>query len=173
MKQQAKRVAVCSMMAACSVVVMLLGAVLSLGMYLCPMLVGLSLMLIGREYGIRYQLMLWIVISVLCIILVPNPEENLMFAGLFGWYPALRPILERVPKSLRMLIKLLVFNTTVIALEALIIYVLVPEMLDSAMLFLLLLMGNVMFVMYDRVIPKFPDLADRFIKKRGLPFGKP
>ena len=161
------------MMAACSVVVMLLGAVLSLGMYLCPMLVGLSLMLIGREYGIRYQVMLWIVISVLCIILVPNPEENLMFAGLFGWYPALRPILERVPKSLRMLIKLLVFNITVIALEALIIFVLVPEILDSAMLFLLLLMGNVMFVMYDRVIPKFPDLADRFIKKRGIPVGKP
>ena len=164
MKQQSRRIAVCSMMAAFSVVVMLLGAVLSLGMYLCPMLVGLCLMLIGREYGFRYHLLLWVVISILCFMLVPNPEENLMFAGFFGWYPAAYPMLECLPKCLRMPAKLVLFNIVVIALEVLIVFVLVPEVLESAMLVLLLLLGNLMFVMYDRLIPKFPALAGKYLK---------
>jgi len=165
MKQQSRRIAVCSMMAAFSVVVMLLGAVLSLGMYVCPMLVGLCLMLIGREYGVRYHLMLWVVVSILCFMLVPNPEENMIFAGLFGWYPAARPTLERLPKRLRKAVKLLLFNLVVIALEALLLFIIAPEILDAAMVLLLLLMGNVVFIMYDNIIPKFPDLAGKYLKR--------
>ena len=87
MKFQSKKMAVCSMTAAVGVVILLLGGVLGLGMYVCPLLVGLCLMPIGRLYGVKYQLMLWIVISLLSLLLVPNPEENLTFAGIFGWYP--------------------------------------------------------------------------------------
>ena len=165
MRAQSKKLAAGSMLAALGVVVMLLGAVLSLGMYVCPMIVGLCLMPYGREYGVRSQLMVWIVISVLSFLLVPNPEENLMFAGLFGWYPAVHPILERVPKRLRWPVKLLVFNAVIIAIEALVIFVLVPEILDASMLLLLLGLGNVMFVMYDRIIPKFPAIYEKYLKQ--------
>lgn len=143
------------MTAAVGVVVLLLGGVLGLGMYACPLLVGLCLMPIGRIYGVKYQLMLWIVVSLLSFILVPNPEENLMFFGLFGWYPALYPKLQRLPKLLRWIVKLMLFNGIVIALEALVMLVLVPEVMGESMLLLLLLMGNVVFVMYDRIIPRF------------------
>ena len=155
MKFQSKKMAVCSMTAAVGVVILLLGGVLGLGMDVCPLLVGLCLMPIGRLYGVKYQLMLWIVISLLSLLLVPNPEENLMFAGIFGWYPALYPKLQKLPKVLRWVVKLLLFNGIVIALEALVMLVLVPEVIGDGMLLLLLLMGNVVFVMYDRVLPNF------------------
>lgn len=165
MKLQARRMAVCSMMAALGVVLLLLGAVLSLGMYACPMIVGLCLIPVGETYGKKYQLLLWLVISFLSMLLVPNPEENLMFFGLFGWYPILWPGLQRLPKGLRMPIKLLLFNGVVIALEALVLLVLAPEAMETAMLFLLLLLGNVTFVLYDRVIPKFGLIAGKYLKK--------
>lgn len=165
MREQSRRMAVCSMTAALGVVVLLLGAVLELGMYVCPMVVGLCLIPIGRRFGVKYQLLLWVVISLLSLLIVPNPEENLVFAGLFGWYPALQPRMQKLPKLLRTLLKLLLFNAVVIALETLVLYVLVPEAIDSAMLVLLLLLGNVMFVMYDRVIGRF-DVIEENLKKR-------
>lgn len=165
MREQSRRMAVCSVAAALGVVVLLLGAVLELGIYVCPMVVGLCLIPIGRRFGVKYQLLLWIVISFLSFLLVPNPEENLVFAGLFGWYPALQPRMQKLPKILRALLKLLLFNAVVVALEALVLYVLVPEAVDSAMLVLLLLLGNVMFVMYDRVIGRF-DVIEENLKKR-------
>jgi len=42
---------------------------------------------------------------------------------------------------------------------------LVPEAIDSAMLILLLLLGNVMFVMYDRVVERF-DVIEANLKQR-------
>jgi len=165
MKQQSKKMAVCSVMAALGVVVMLLGAVIGLGMYACPMLVGLCLIPVGREYGVKYQLILWIVISILSLLLIPNPEENLMFAGWFGWYPAVYPKLEKLPKGLRMAVKLILFNGAVVAIESLIVFVLVPEAMDSSMLLVLLLLGNAMFLLYDRVIPKFEQIIARYWKR--------
>ena len=165
MREQSRPMAVCSMTAALGVVVLLLGAVLELGMYVCPMVVGLCLIPIGRRFGVKYQLLLWIVISLLSFLLVPNPEENLVFAGLFGWYPVLQPRMRKLPKLLRTFLKLLLFNVVVIALEVLVLYVLVPEAIDSAMLVLLLLLGNVMFVMYDRVVERF-DVIEAKLKQR-------
>lgn len=165
MKTLSKRISVCSMMAAVGVVVMLLGAVLGLGMYVCPVIVGLCLIPIGRDYGTKYQIMLWIVISILSFILVPNPEENLMFAGLFGWYPALWPKLQKLPKLLRLLLKLLLFNVIVIAIEALVMLVLVPEIMGTAMLLVLLVLGNIVFLLYDKLIPRFDIIARRYLKK--------
>ena len=161
---QTKRLTICAMMAAVSVVLMLLGAVLQLGTYAAPLLTGMVLIPIGNRYGRKYQVMLWLVISVLCFMLIPAAEQNMMFAGLFGWYPIAYPTLQKLPRLMRLPVKLLLFNGVVLALEALIILVLVPEAIDSAMLVLLLLLGNVMFLLYDNVVPKFEVIARKYLK---------
>lgn len=159
-----KRLTVCAMMAAVSVVLMLLGAVLGLGMYAAPLLTGLVLIPIGKKYGRKYQIMLWIVISALCLMLVPNIEQNLMFAGLFGWYPIAYPSLQRLPRLLRMGVKLLLFNCVVIAIEAAVLLLLAPEAMEAWFLLLLLGLGNVTFLLYDYIIPKTEFLLRRFMK---------
>lgn len=165
MKRSAKRAAVCGVTAALGVVIMLLGAVLGIGMYLAPMLVGVCLVPIGREWGAKYQILLWIAISLLCLILVSDPEENLMFLGLFGWYPILRPTLQKLPRGLRAAVKLLIFNVAVIALELLLLLVLVPESMGAVWTVLLLVLGNVTFLLYDFVLPKFETLTAKYCKR--------
>ena len=165
MKQQSRKMAVCGMTAALGVVIMLLGAVLGLGMYLSPMLVGLCLIPIGKEWGVKYHLMLWAVIGLLSLILVSNVEQNLMFIGLFGWYPALRPKLQNLPRTLRLCVKLLIFNVIVISLEVLIMTVLVPETMGTVFTVVLLVMGNITFVLYDFAIPRFEIITRKYLKK--------
>ena len=165
MKQQSRRMAVCGMTAALGVVLMVLGAILELGMYVCPMFVGLCLIPIGKEWGTKSHLILWAAIGLLCLMLVSNLEQNLMFIGLFGWYPALRPRLQRLPPLLRLVVKLALFNAIVIAIEALLILVLVPEAMGAVFTAVLLILGNVTFLLYDFAIPRFEWLARKHLKK--------
>ena len=165
MRSGTRAMAVCAMTAALSVVVMLLGAVLELGMYAAPLFAGLFFIPVGWRFGRKYHVMLYVVSSVLCFLLVPNVEENLMLAGLFGWYPIVRPWLQKLPKFLRLPLKLLVFNAAVIAVEALVLLVLVPESLGSVLLWIMLALGNVTFLLYDILIPRMTVLLDNVLKR--------
>lgn len=164
MKENARRMAFCAMMAALSVVLMVLGAVLELGMYACPLFAGLCFIPVGQKYGRKYHWTLYAAASILCFLLVPNMEENLMFAGLFGWYPIVRPGLQRLPKVLGWVCKLVIFNGAVIAIEWLVVTVLAPEVLGGTILWVLLALGNVTFVAYDMLIPKVEGLSGRIAK---------
>jgi len=94
MRFASKRMALCAMVAALCVVLMLLGAVLELGMYACPLLAGLCLIPVGQKYGRKYHILVYVVSGLLCFLFVPNIEENLLFVGLLGWYPIVRPCLH-------------------------------------------------------------------------------
>lgn len=163
-KKQSKRMAVCGLMTALGVVLMFLGALLGLGTYLIPMLLGMCLSPIGREWGKMYPILLWLAIGLLSLLLVSAPEQNLMFLGLFGWYPILRPTLQRLQKFLRIAVKFFIFNAAVIALEALLVFVLVPEALGTGLTVLLLVLGNVTFFVYDLAIPRFEILVSKYLK---------
>lgn len=165
MKQQSRRMAVCGVTAALGVVIMLLGNVLGLGMYLAPMIVGACLIPIGKSWGVKYHILLWIAIGILSMIFVSNPEQNLIFLGLFGWYPILRPALQKLSPLLRVLVKLLLFNIIIIALEALIILVLVPESMGVPFMIVLLLLGNVTFLLYDYVLPRIEFLVCKYANR--------
>ncbi len=166
MKERSKQIAACGMMSALSIVLMLLGAVLELGIYAAPMLAGLLLEPLGEKWGRRTQALVWIAVSILSLLLVPNVEESLLFLGLFGWYPVVRPALQRLPRLLRIAVKLLVFNAAMIAVEALVMLVLVPQTIGTGLLLTLLFLGNLMFLLYDMVIPRVGMILGRIAKKR-------
>jgi len=167
--QKASVMAGCSMMAALSVVILLIGGILELGMYACPMIAGLCILMVGDCYGRKCQVMIWVAVSTLGFMLVPNVEENLMYLGVFGLYPILYPYFQKVPKGLRILAKFAYFNIVVIVLEWLLVMVLMPESMsgsDPAGWFFwlgLLVMGNVIFWCYDRLLPRMEvTLRKRF-----------
>ena len=164
MRTSTKRMATCSMMAALCVVLMVLGAILELGMYACPLFAGLCFIPIGQKYGRKYHITLYVASSILCFLMVPNMEENLMFAGLFGWYPIVRPVLQKLPKVIRWICKLVIFNVVVIAIEWLVMTILVPEVMGDALLWVLLILGNITFLAYDFMIPKMEVLMGRITK---------
>ena len=102
-----RAVALCGVIAALSIVLMAVGGLLGIGLYAAPMLAGLCLLPAGRFLGVKYHVMLWLVVSALSFLLVPDVEQNLMFLCLFGCYPILRPALQRLPRMLRPLCRLL------------------------------------------------------------------
>lgn len=164
MANKARRMALCAMMAALCVVLMVLGAVLELGMYASPLLAGLCFIPIGQKYGRKYHILLFAASAVLCFLLVPNIEQNLVFAGLLGWYPIVRPGLQKLPRWLRLPVKLALFNVIIIAIEALVMLVLVPEVIGGVMLWVLLILGNITFLAYDFMIPRLDTLLRRITK---------
>lgn len=157
-----KVIASCGMMAALSVVLMLLGAALGLGLYISPMLAGLCLIPIGRKFGAKYQWMLWAVVSLLSFLLVPEMEQNLMYLTLFGLYPILQPLFHRLPRRLVWPCKLLYFNLVFIAVEALLMLVLIPEPMPPVLAIIFLALGNVTFIMYDFLVPRAHLLFNKY-----------
>lgn len=161
-----KTIALCGMMAALSVVVMALGAAIGLGMYASPMIAGVCLMPIGKACGRKYQWTLWGAVSLLCLILIPEAEQNLMYITLFGLYPLLYSGFAKLPKRIRLIAKLAYFNLTVIAVEALVMLVLAPEVMSVWMMIVMLLMGNFIFLCYDFLLPRFAALIyTKYLRK--------
>lgn len=158
-----KALAVCGILTALSVVILLLGAAIGIGIYLAPMIAGGALLLIRRSCGLRYQVLVWIAVSLLSLMLVPEPEQNLMYLCVFGSYPIFYPWLQRRGRGLRLLLKLLYFNVVFSAVELLLMLVLVPETVDTLLFLLLLLLGNAAFFCYDAVLPRFVRLLSRYL----------
>lgn len=162
--QRTKTIAACGMAAALSVVIMVLGAVLGLGMYASPMIAGLCLLPIGRQYGRKHQWILWLAVSLLCLILIADPEQNLMYITLFGLYPILWPMFQKLSPTVRRLAKFAFFNGTVLAVEALVMLLLVPESMGAWLAAALLILGNITFVLYDFLIPRVEIIMQRYLK---------
>ncbi len=156
--KQTRALALCGVTAALAVAVMAAGGVLGIGTYLSPLIAGMCLLPVGSLLGKKYHITLWLAVSALSFLLVPDIEQSLMFLCLFGCYPVLRPLFERLPRIPRLLCKLLFFNAVAIALEALL---LVPETMQTLLLFLLLVLGNVVFVLYDVLIPRIAYLLNK------------
>ncbi len=162
---KSKRMAISGVFSALCVIIMFLGAVLELGMYTSPLLAGVILMLIGQKYGRKWHLSMFVAVSLLCLLLVPHMEANLMFMGFFGWYPIIRPDLQKLPKIPRITAKLIIFNLSIIIIEYLVITLFIPEVLTPWMTALLLALANIAFLMYDKAIPRLEYLMLRIGKR--------
>lgn len=164
MRNTAKRMALCAMLAALCVVLMVLGAVLELGMYAAPMLAGLLFIPVGQKYGKKYHGMLFVASSLLCFLFVPNMEQNLMFAGFLGWYPIAQPALQKLPGWLRLPVKLALFNGVILAIEYVVLTLIAPEVIGGVLLWILLIMANVTFLAYDFMLPRLEGMLSRITK---------
>ncbi|MCQ2557964.1 MAG: hypothetical protein MJ135_02485 [Oscillospiraceae bacterium] len=160
-----RQLAICAMISALGVVLMLLGYLIGIGTYAAPILVSLCMLPVWREFGTKPFLCVWIATSILSLTLIRDPEQTLMFFAFFGWYPAVSFALERLPKMLRLLAKLLIFNTVIIAVELLLMKVIAPEAESPVLLIVLLVMGNGVFLLYDLLIPRFLHMYEKRLRR--------
>jgi hypothetical protein len=163
--KKTKAIALGGIMSSMCVAIMLLGAMIGVGVYVAPMIAGICLIPTGKKYGIKYHISLWAIVSILSLLIVPDVEEGLMFLCLFGFYPIVYPYFQRLPKLVRILSKLAYFNIVIIAVEYVVITLFVPETLGLPLAFALLAIGNVTFLLYDKIMPKTDRLLERNIGK--------
>ena len=165
-KTESQKIALCGVLGALSVVLLLLGNVLQIGTYAAPMLASFLLIPVLEDFGKRYALLLYAVVSLLSVFLVPDKELVLFYVLVLGYYPVLRVQLNGIRSGvLRWLAKFACFNAAVILMYALLIVVLAPPELVQEfaqegvpMLVLLLALGNLSFWLCDRALTAFTPL---------------
>lgn len=163
--KETRKLALGGMMAALSIVILLLGSAIGIGTYAAPMLAAPLLSPVGRAMGRKYHVLLWLAVSLLGFLLIADVEQNLMYFCLFGLYPIIRPWFQKRTGGLEWILKLLYFNGIVLAAEALLMLVLVPEGTSLWGNLLLLLLGNGIFFCYDRLIPRIELTLERRLAK--------
>lgn len=158
MKQNFK-ITVSGMMVALSVVFMLLSYFPYLT-YAIPAITGLFMMLLVIEINCKWAFGAYAAAAVLVFIFA-EPESKLMYICLFGYYPILKSLIERIGKpAIEWPLKLMIFNAAV-----LMIYLFFSRFIAAISLedfgelgkygaYIFLAAGNLVFVLYDIAISR-------------------
>ncbi|MCI2046768.1 MAG: hypothetical protein LKJ90_03525 [Faecalibacterium sp.] len=145
---------------ALAVAVMLLGAVIPLAMFIAPAFAGLLVMFACAECGPRMAVTLYTAISILSILFVPDKEVALVFVGILGYWPLIKPRYDTIRSpALRALAKSFTFILAILAIYSL-VFVLFPATQISddlkeaglALTAATLLVGNIAFLLYDKAM---------------------
>ena len=99
-KTESQKIALCGVLGALSVVLLLVGAALQIGTYAAPMLAAFLLIPVLDEYGPKYALLLYATVSILSVLLVPELELAFFYVFVIGYYPVLRQQVARIKSTL-------------------------------------------------------------------------
>lgn len=150
--------------AALSLVFMLMTSVIPFGTYAFPMFAGILLILIVINLGYGYAAAVYFVTSVLSFLLVTDKEAALYYTIFLGYYPIVKSLIERIgSKAVQYIVKLALFNLCMIGAFYIGTYLLsVPK--DSFNVFgvylpwLFLAGGNIFFIFYDICVTRLVTL---------------
>ena len=127
-KSESQKIALCGVLGALSVTLLMMGNLLQIGTYAAPMLAAFLLVPVLEEYGVRYALLMYMAVSVLSVLLVPDKELALFYTLVLGYYPVLKQALDRLCLApLRWLVKLAVFNGATVAMYGLLMLLIGPS----------------------------------------------
>ena len=145
--------------AALAVTIMSLGGLIPLATYVCPMLCMMLQFTVLLFCGKRTAWAWYGAVSILGLLLGPDKEAAAVFCFL-GYYPIIKPRLDKM--RLGVVWKALLFNVSVCVMYWLLLHLfglegLTEEFseLGTAMLWVLLVMGNVTFFLMDKVLALF------------------
>lgn len=167
---KSKQIALCGLLCALAVTLLLLGGVIPIATFCAPMLAMAVLLPILEEYGSKTAAVAYGAAAILAVLLVPDRETALVFVA-FGWYSLLRPRLARIHSRLvRFLAKLVVCNAVIAVLYGLVLRLmgLTADLLDAArwMNLLLLVMGNITFLIMDLALERLTIIWRGKLRKR-------
>lgn len=148
----------CGITVALSVVFMLL-SYFPYFTYAIPAITGLLTMMLVIEINVKWAFAAYVAASVLVFIFA-EPESKLMYICLFGYYPIIKALIERINKPvIEWVLKLVVFNAAV-----LLIYVVFAGMFGISLddfnvigkygVYIFWAFGNAVFVLYDITVSR-------------------
>ena len=145
-------------LAALGVVIMCLGTIIPVATYICPMACMILAQVVQKICGGKIGWAWYGAVAILSLLMAPDKEAAAVFAAL-GYYPMVKPRLETAKWP--WLWKGLLFNAVIMALYWLLIHLLGMDALAEefsevgrAMTVVMLLLGNVIFFLLDRVLSK-------------------
>lgn len=158
-------------LAALAVVIMCLGGLIPLATFVCPMLCILILSIFLMQCSKRTGFAWYVVVALLSVLLGPDKEASAVFLFL-GYYPILKPELDRF--KIRILLKILLFNAAILLMYYLLLNLFGLEQiaqeyeeLGITMTIVLLILGNVTFFLLDKLLERLPQKFKKVGKKPG------
>ena len=159
MRVAAKQIALGGILAALAVVIMSMVGLIPVATYVCPVLCAILQYTVLRHCGSRVAWAWYGAVSILSLLLGPDKEAAAVFVFL-GYYPILKPKMDRMPMS--RLWKALLFNISILTMYQLLIRLfgmaqIAAEFseLGIAMTVISLILGNMIFFMLDRILDKY------------------
>lgn len=153
MMKQTMKVAYGGMLTALSVALMFLTGLVPFATYALPAIAGILLISAVMELGTGWAIGIYIAVGLLSIIIAPDKEAAVMYITLFGYYPILKKYLEKIKlRFIEWIGKLSLFNATVIVSGLFVFFVIGIEediMAKGWYIPVLLILGNIMFILYD------------------------
>lgn len=139
-----------------------------------PMAAGALLTIICTEVNKRWAFLTYLSVSVISILFTFDKEAALIFILLFGHYPILKQIIEKInSKLIRFIIKLLVYNICAAADFLASVYLLgIKDLLNDVNkygkygLLALLIITNIIFLLYDYSLTGFNRAYIHWLKPK-------
>jgi MFS family permease len=154
----AVRVAVGGLVSAFSLVIMLCTGIFPFGTYAFPLIAGVLLISIFIEFGFKWSILVYVVVSIMSLFFVSDKEAALFFTLLFGYYPIVKSYIERLSKRvIQYIIKFGIFNASAVSVYFLMLFVFnLPkdafEVFGVNLPLVFLIVGNFAFIIYDKCI---------------------
>lgn len=162
---QSAKTAIGGITAALSVVLML-PTVMGLWTYALPAFAGILIMFTIIELDKKWAVGIFVAVSLLSLILLPNKEAAVFYLCFFGNYPIIKCLLEstKMPRVLEYIIKFIVFNAEVLLAGFIMIKVFGVPMAEflgiegegafwvQYALPITLVVGNITFLLFDKLL---------------------
>jgi len=162
MKSNTMKTALCGVTGALCIVILLMGFLFPFATYACPAVAACFLLPIVYEYRQKTAFTLYIAVSFLALILVPEQEMVFMFIFVFGLYTVIKFSVDKIKnKAVRFLRKLRYINISLVVSYSILLLVfpvaaLVNEFSTYTTGFVALLaaMFNLVFFLYDKAVER-------------------
>lgn len=175
--KNASKTAMGAMIAALCVALMLLTAVIPFLSYAMPMIAGALITIMVIECDKLWALFVYVSVSILSLLIVPDKSAGLAFLCYFGYYPILKNILEsKLNKTAEIIIKYA--NIVIVVLGAYFLALkffgidtegmefILPHLGKWYTYLILLLLSLLFFKLYDTALSKAIFLYMRVFRKR-------
>jgi hypothetical protein len=166
---KSRQMALCGLLTALAVVFMVLASAIGIGTFAGPLLAMIALLPLLEEYGSKTALAAYAAAAVLGFLIAPELELSLVFAA-FGWYPVLRPKLNRLTsRPVRLLIKVVICVAVILTLYGVLLNLLgmTADLVNAAPLLnlFLLILGVFTFLMMDLALERATFLWHKKFRK--------
>ncbi len=163
--RESSKAALCGIVSALSVVIMLSTFISPFLVYTAPAFSGLLLLLVFNELGFKWSFATYVSISLLSLFIIADKESAIFFTFLFGYFPMLSCVINgkfsnRIP---RLIIKLLICNLSCLLALVLCSNVLgidTDDVFSEGKLYLIIFLAlcNLFFIIYCILINRLQVL---------------
>ncbi len=164
--KRSKNIALSAILCSLGVLILYIGSVIEIFDLTMGALASIIIIFSVIEMGRKTPYLIYAVTSLLSVLLLPNKFSAVLYIVFAGIYPILKEKFERLHFVISWILKLSVFNTSLLLLILVTKYILNIPDIDIDFKWLVFGLGNATFILYDVAISKIITLY--LVKLRSM-----